>query len=194
VFEYSTLTTHILASIVTRTIAPGATTPQARRKAMRDFINARLGSDGIFRPDQAVITTIARVMTKTTTGLLFHEYGRLVPIDEIEVIAIEHAKNVDPSAFAEQHRRDDALSAEVTPTGRELTRQVIALYGHKPPYMSEWRVYLPEFFEYMFVQRSNGKLLTVLKLHDALTVLLECPWPSAAGPRRRGKPPGQNRW
>ena len=42
VFEYSTLTTHILADIVTRTIAPGATTPLARRRAMRDFINARL--------------------------------------------------------------------------------------------------------------------------------------------------------
>jgi len=42
VFEYSTLTTHILGAIVTRTIAPGATTPLARRKSMRDFINARL--------------------------------------------------------------------------------------------------------------------------------------------------------
>lgn len=42
VFEYSTLTTHILADIVGRTIAPEATTPAARRKAMRDFIIARL--------------------------------------------------------------------------------------------------------------------------------------------------------
>lgn len=42
VFEYSTLTTHILADIVGRTIAPAATTPEARRRAMRDFINTRL--------------------------------------------------------------------------------------------------------------------------------------------------------
>lgn len=42
VFQYSTLTTHILADIVTRTVAPDATTPDVRRKAMRDFINARL--------------------------------------------------------------------------------------------------------------------------------------------------------
>lgn len=42
VFQYSTLTTHILADIVQRTIAPGATTPAARRRAMRDFINTRL--------------------------------------------------------------------------------------------------------------------------------------------------------
>ena len=42
VFQYSTLTTHILGDIVTRTIAPAATTPAARRRAMRTFINARL--------------------------------------------------------------------------------------------------------------------------------------------------------
>lgn len=42
VFEYSTLTTHILADIVGRTIAPEATTPEARRRAMRDFITTRL--------------------------------------------------------------------------------------------------------------------------------------------------------
>ena len=42
VFQYSTLTTHILGDIVTRTIAPAATTPEARRRAMREFINTRL--------------------------------------------------------------------------------------------------------------------------------------------------------
>jgi CubicO group peptidase (beta-lactamase class C family) len=42
VFQYSTLTTHILADIVLRTIAPAAATPAARRLAMRDFINTRL--------------------------------------------------------------------------------------------------------------------------------------------------------
>ncbi len=42
VFQYSTLTTHILGDIVTRTIAPAATTPAARRRAMREFINTRL--------------------------------------------------------------------------------------------------------------------------------------------------------
>ncbi len=42
VFEYSTLTTHILADIVTRTIAPQATTPDARRRAMNAFLKARL--------------------------------------------------------------------------------------------------------------------------------------------------------
>lgn len=41
-FQYSTLTTHILADIAVRTLAPAATTPEARRRAMRDFINARL--------------------------------------------------------------------------------------------------------------------------------------------------------
>lgn len=41
-FQYSTLTSHILADIVGRTIAPAATTPAARRAAMRSFINARL--------------------------------------------------------------------------------------------------------------------------------------------------------
>jgi CubicO group peptidase (beta-lactamase class C family) len=42
VFEYSTLTSHILADIAVRTIAPTASTPQARRAAMRQFIIDRL--------------------------------------------------------------------------------------------------------------------------------------------------------
>lgn len=42
IYEYSTLTTHILADIAARTIAPGAKTPQQKRAAMRSFIMARL--------------------------------------------------------------------------------------------------------------------------------------------------------
>jgi CubicO group peptidase (beta-lactamase class C family) len=42
VFEYSTLTSHILADIAVRTLAPDAKTPQARRTAMRQFIIDRL--------------------------------------------------------------------------------------------------------------------------------------------------------
>jgi CubicO group peptidase (beta-lactamase class C family) len=41
-FQYSTLTTHILGGIAVRTVAPAARTPAARRKAMHDFIIARL--------------------------------------------------------------------------------------------------------------------------------------------------------
>lgn len=159
--------------------------------SLRDFISSRLGDDGVFRPDQAVVATISRIMTKTAVGLLFHEFGRLVSMCDIRIVAIEHAKNVSPSAIAELHRRDDGLWAEVTPSGRELERQVLAACGHDPPNMPEWRVYVPEHFEYMFIRRTNAKLLTVLKIHDALTVLLECPWPAKAGPRRRGRPTGR---
>lgn len=42
-YEYSSQTSVILAGIVQRTIAPGVTAPAARRKAMRDFMVARLG-------------------------------------------------------------------------------------------------------------------------------------------------------
>ena len=91
-------------------------------------------------------------------------------------------------ALAELHRRDDGLWAEVTPSGRELERQAMAVCGMIPRNMAEWRVYIPEFFEYMFMRRSNKMLLCAMKLHDALTILLECPWPAGAGPRRHGKP------
>jgi len=172
-------------------VAPGGWIHSAmeRDASLRDFISSRLGADGIFRPDQAVLDAISRTMTKTTAGLLFHEFGRVVPMDNIQIVSVQHTKNVHPSAFVEQHRRDDSCWAEVTPSGRELERQVLAEYGHEPPNMPNWRVYVPEFFEYMFIRRSNHKMLTALKIHDALTVLLECPWPAKAGPRRGGKPP-----
>ncbi len=41
-YQYSTLTTHILADIVVRTIAPAAKTPVARRAAMQRFLVDRL--------------------------------------------------------------------------------------------------------------------------------------------------------
>lgn len=172
-------------------VAPGGWLHSAmeRDASLREFIASRLGADGIFRPDQAVIATVSRIMTKTTVGLLFHEFGRLVPMSDIYVVTIEHVRNMSPCALAELHRRDDDLWAEVTPSGRELERQVLAVYGHEPPNMPEWRVYVPQYFEYLFIRRSNGKLLTTLKIHDALTALLECPWPAKAGPRRGGKPP-----
>ena len=59
--------------------------------------------------------------------------------------------------------------------------------------MAKWRVYIRDYFEYMFIRRTNNTLITAIKLHDALTILIECPWPSRAGPRRKGQPPKRQR-
>jgi hypothetical protein len=56
-------------------------------------------------------------------------------------------------------------------------------------YMPTWKVYVPKFFEYMFIKRTTGKLLCAMKIHDAVTALIQLPWPSRAGPVRKGKPP-----
>jgi hypothetical protein len=158
--------------------------------ALSQFISSRLGADGIFRPDEAVFRVISRIMAKTATGLLFHEFGRLVQPGKLEIVAVEHAENVNPLALVEQHRRDDDGWAEVTASGRELERQVLAICGETPPNMPKWQVYVPDYFEYMFIRRSSNTLLAAMKLHNALTVLIESPWPTRAGPRRRGRPPG----
>lgn len=160
-----------------------------RDRTLGSFIASRLGDDGIFRPDKAVFDAVARVMAKTTTGLLFHEFGKLVPPARISVVAVEHTRNMHPLALVELHRRDGNGWAEVTPSGRELERQVLAASGHAPPNMPAWRVYVADYFEYLFIRRSNNTLLTAMNLHGALTVLAECPWPNRAGPRRKGRPP-----
>jgi hypothetical protein len=172
-------------------VAPGGWVRLAMEKdaSLSDFVGTRLSAGRVFRADEAVMDVISRIATKTTVGLLFYEFGRIVPLTSISLVAVDHSKNVDPSALAELHRRNDGLWAELTPSCRELERQVLAWYGQDPPHMPKWRKYVPEFFEYMFLCRSNGMLLTVIKLHDALTVLLECPWPSSAGPLRNGRPP-----
>ncbi|MBL9085435.1 MAG: hypothetical protein JNK76_26760 [Planctomycetales bacterium] len=160
---------------------------------MNEFITSRLDNNGIFHPDTEVMRVFRRIMEKTITGLLFHEFGRLVSTSEVDVIAIEHAENTHPLALVESHRRDDSGWAEVTPSGRELERQVLAVYGQAPRNMPKWRTYVPDYFEYMFIRRSNNMLLTAMKLHNALTVIAECPWPNRAGPRRKGKPPRSGR-
>lgn len=172
-------------------VMPGGWVASAMQRdaSLDSFIKSRLGDDGIFRPDAAVASAITRVMEKTVTGLLFHEFGRVIAPEQCTMLAIDHVANIDALALIEQYRRDDGGYAEVTASGRELERQALAMYGLRPSNMPKWRVYVPGFFEYMFIRRSNSKLLTGVNLHDALTVIVECPWPSRAGPRRKGKPP-----
>ena len=158
--------------------------------ALKGFIDARLGPDGMFRIDELAVQVLRRVTAKTVVGLLFYEFGRAIPLSDIQLLGIEHTHNIDPSAFVEINRHQGVEYAEVTASGRQLERQVVALFGSgPPPHMPDWKVYIPEFFEYMFIRRTVGTLLTALKLHDALTVLLECPWPSRAGLRRGARPP-----
>lgn len=159
-----------------------------RDRSLRDFIEKRLGPDGIFRVDSTVFDIFSRIMIKTGVGLLFYEFGRPVARDKLRVIGIEHSANVQADAFVECHRRVEADWAEVTPSCRELERQVMAVYGLAPRHMPKWKVYVPGFFEYMFIRRTNAKLLCAMKLHDTLTVVTECPWPSMRGPKRAGKP------
>jgi hypothetical protein len=156
---------------------------------LREFIQSRLAPDGTFSADTIVHGVISRIMQKTATGLLLHEFGRIVPPHQINTVAVEHAHNVHPLALVEQYRRDDMLWEDVTPSGRELERQITAFSGSIPPHMPKWRVYLPGYFEYMFIRRSNKRLLAAMTVHDALPVLVECPWPTRAGPRRGGHPP-----
>lgn len=151
---------------------------------LRSFVQGRVDTDGIFQADQEVFDILHRVVKKTAVGLLFFEFGRVVRLCDIYVIAIEHTKNVLPSALVESHRRVDSGFAEVTPSGRELERQVMAMMGFEPRHSTNWRVFIPEYFEYMFIRRSNQKLMCAMKIHDSLTTLLECPWPTKAGPRR----------
>ncbi len=157
-------------------------------KALEQFIHDRLGPDGMFRADDAVIDTLSRVVKKTAAGLLFFEFGRLIHPDCLTMIALEHTKNVHPTILMELHRRNDSSWAEVTPSGRELERQVLAACGYVSPHSPKWRVYIPEVFEYAFLRRSNKRLLCGMNLHEALAVLLECPWPSESGPLRKSKP------
>lgn len=123
-------------------VAPGGRIYEqmARNPKLGDFVSSRLGQDGIFQADLGVKSVIARVMTKTTAGLLFYEFGRIVPLSDISVLAMEHARNANPSALAEMYRRDDNGWAEVTPSGRMLERQALSFLGYTSPHMPKWRV------------------------------------------------------
>lgn len=165
-----------------------AHTAIGRDRSLRDFIEQRLGPDGVFRVDNPVSEIFSRVMVKTAIGLLFYEFGRVIAANKLRVIGIEHSAQVQADAFVECHRRVDSGWAEVTPSCRELERQVMAVSGLAPRHMPAWKVYVPGFFEYMFIRRTNAKLLCAMKLHDTLTVVTECPWPSMRGPKRGGKP------
>lgn len=173
-------------------VAPGGRIyrAMARDASLRKFIGERINRDGTFQPDASVLNTISRVMKKTAVGLPFHEFGRVVALTEIELLGIEHSRNINRSAAAESWRLGHPGWAEVTASGWQLERQAVALLGvGPPPHMPEWRSYVPRFFEYLFLRRSSDTLLAAFDLHDALTVVMESPWPSRSGPRRKGRAP-----
>ena len=190
-----TLTAAVVATVSfgeydRRATREGGWLDSAKKKdiSLARFLDERLGADGIFKVDERVIQCLSRVLTKTAVGLIFFEFGLIVPKENICLVGLEHAKNILPDAFVEQFRRSDNAWAEVTPSGRELERQVMALAGLRPPHTSPWKTYIAGFFEYKLIRRSNQTLLCAMLLHDSVTALFESPWPSQAGPRRRGKP------
>jgi hypothetical protein len=141
----------------------------------------------MFRVDNEAAEIFSRAMTKTAVGLLFYEFGQVLRRDGLKIIGLEHTHNLQPDAFVELHRRIEPGWAEVTPSCRELERQVMALYGIRARNMPPWKIHVPGFFEYMLIRRTNAKLLCAMKIHDALTVLLEARWPSQKGPLRKQK-------
>lgn len=157
--------------------------------ALAQFIGSRVNKDGFFQVDHEVKDTLATVMAKTAVGLLFHEFGRIVTLESITLAGLEHARNILPEAFLEMHRQEGHGFAEVTPSGRELERQIQALLGLRPRHSAIWKIYVPGYFEYAFIRCSDQTMLCGMKVHDALTGVVRCPWPSRAGPRRRGAPP-----
>jgi hypothetical protein len=171
-------------------VAPGGRIWSAMNhdRSLKEFVESRMDANGNFHPDAEVMRMIHRVAAKTAAGVLFHEFGRVVPIGQVSLVDVNHAKNIHPSALAELNRRDDGLWAEVTPSGRELERHAFAFHGEEPPHMPKWRTYVRGYFRYMFVRRSNHKILVAMNLHEALIMLVEAPWPSRRGPHRDGQP------
>ncbi len=159
-------------------------------QALNEFISSRLGTDGSFRADSAVTKVLSRVAKKTAVGLMLHEFGRTVSLAELSVIAVDQLRDNHPLASIELARHDHSLWAEVTATGRVLERHVVAWNGQRPPNMPEFRAYFPGFFEYLFIRRTNDRLLAAMKIHETLVVSIECPWPNRSGPRRGGRQRG----
>lgn len=159
-----------------------------RDRRLRDFIDNRLQRDGMFGVDNTAADVFSRVLIKTAVGLLFYEFGQVIAREELKIIGLEHTHNVQPDAFVELHRRVEPGWAEVTPSCRELERQVMALCGIRPRNMPRWKIHVAGFFEYMLIRRTNAKLLCAIKIHDAITVVVESRWPFRAGPLRKGKP------
>lgn len=157
-------------------------------RVLEAFIANRMDEAGVFHPDHEVFDAFRRIMTKTTTGLLFHEFGRIVRPEEITMLGVEHTHSIPASAFVELHRAVSSGYPEVTPSVRQLERQVLAMYGQETPTMPKWSIYLKGYFEYILMRREDSRMLVGLLLHDALTIALDVPWPGTAGPRRNGKP------
>jgi hypothetical protein len=104
--------------------------------AIKNAVRGTSGSAAVIRiAPSASRTTPCATLSMSLPHGFFHDFGRIVPLRSIVLVGVEHAGNVHPSAVAENLLREDWAWAEVTPSGRQLERQAVALSGGEPPHM-----------------------------------------------------------
>ena len=178
-----------------------------RSPKIRTILDSSRQSDGSYKIADQLFKSFRTVFFKTLQGLFYGLYDKIVPSNQLVLLAIENQRHVkieevidrirpnplvditdeplsEISAYS-WHSREPIFTAElIDPDTGKKSNRVFRLVRETPV---EWIRFQPDTFGAAFVKREDGGCACVIDLWKTLIVTIGAPWPGDRGPLRRGK-------
>jgi len=177
-----------------------------RNARLRTLVAAQKRGDN-YEISGELLEHFTRVFQKTTQGVFYALYRKLLPVERITLTSIADRRLVTPEQMLNEIRpspfRD--ITDEPLPeirehgwvctqpifitemqslTGGDPVRRIFRLVRETPV---EWVEYLPGAFRFAFVEKEGGGGVFIFDLWETLLASVATPWPGGRGPLRRGR-------
>ena len=180
----------------------------AHDPSLRSIIEGCKNADGNYDLAGEVQTAFDRILRKTAQGLYYGLYDRVPPLDEFELLSIEHCNYCSGDDVVSRLRRPSFrdIAEEPMPSigDRGLPNVYVVEAVLKNPITGEshvvrsvlkdvrqedveWTIYQPETVRFTFFQDEAGDAICVMDLWGTLVAAVKAPWPNQRGTLRKGK-------
>lgn len=177
-----------------------------RSPKIRRILESSRTPDGTYQLNGSLLESFSRVFLKTTQGMFYGLYRRLVPTEQLKLIRIEDQRSTSPEEVIDKirpnsliditdqplsdispsswHSREPVFIVETIPlSSGPLTKRIFRLKRETPV---EWVRFQPDIFSSAFV-KCDETCACVFDLWKTLIVTVQAPWPGDRGPLRRGR-------
>ena len=180
----------------------------AHDPSLRIIIEACKNADGNYDLGGEAQTAFDRILRKAAQGLYYGLYDRVPPLEEFQLLSIEHCDYCSGDDLVSRLRRPSFrdIAEEPMPslTERGLPNVYVVEAVLKNPVTGEsrvvqsifkdvrqedveWTIYQPETIRFTFFQDEAGDAICVMDLWGTLVAAVKAPWPNQRGVLRKGR-------